>query len=363
MRLDRLTSLRFFAAFAVLVCHLSLLTFKPRLEEVAIRGATGVTFFFMLSGFVLTWSHQPGDRAGGFWRRRFARVYPLHFVTWAIALIFLDLIINHPQSGRGSLLSLFLLQAWSPHDYFAANPVSWSLSAEATFYLCFPLLHRLLSRLTARSQLAVAVLAFAVVAGLCAGSDALAPHDRPWLAYNMPLSGLGEFVIGMLVALRVQAGMRLRLRPAAPIVAMVIGVAVAYVVPDPWWRTVPMIVPFALVICFAVQRDLEGLPGLLTDVRLIRLGVWSFALYLCHPLVEYVLAAIHPHYTFAQSIPIACAVGIVAIGLSGVLHEFVERPMERRLRGSRPRIELAPVEPDIALATAEPAPQLAPDAS
>jgi len=104
------------------------------------QGATGVDFFFVLSGFVLTWSARPGTQARTVWRRRAAKVVPNHVVTWVIAvggMIFLD---PRGVSAVSSVVGLFLLQAWVPAQsvYYAGNTPAWSLSCEMAFYFAFP---------------------------------------------------------------------------------------------------------------------------------------------------------------------------------------------------------------------------------
>ena len=85
-RLDSLTGLRFFAAEMVVIHHFSNFATLPFLWRYQGFGATGVTFFFVLSGFVLTWSFRPADTPGRFYWRRFARIWPLHAVTTLLAL-------------------------------------------------------------------------------------------------------------------------------------------------------------------------------------------------------------------------------------------------------------------------------------
>jgi peptidoglycan/LPS O-acetylase OafA/YrhL len=73
LRLDSLTGLRFFAALAVVLVHVGGQFATARwLLTVESYGYAGVSFFFVLSGFVLTWSHRE-QSAGRFWWRRFAR--------------------------------------------------------------------------------------------------------------------------------------------------------------------------------------------------------------------------------------------------------------------------------------------------
>lgn len=71
-RLHSLTGLRFVAAFLVFVAH-SAESFRAG-DTTDLRapwrflflGGVGVSFFFVLSGFVLTWSHCEGDRPSAF---------------------------------------------------------------------------------------------------------------------------------------------------------------------------------------------------------------------------------------------------------------------------------------------------------
>src|SRR5436853_2943009 len=87
--LQSLTSLRFFAAFAVLVLHYRD-RFGPLPDWVmkgVIGGQYGVTFFFVLSGFILTYRYadwfEGGVTESRYWlfqRFRFARIYPVYVV-------------------------------------------------------------------------------------------------------------------------------------------------------------------------------------------------------------------------------------------------------------------------------------------
>src|SRR5436305_1921821 len=147
VRLDALTGLRFWFAFLV-VCHHSLNRwFGPGARVVSDFGYIGVDFFFVLSGFVLAWSARPDVGPLRFWWNRFARIWPLHLTTLLLALA---LGVAVASGGVAALLpNLFLVQAWWPQPdvYFGFNAVSWSLSCEVFFYLCFPLLFRWISRL------------------------------------------------------------------------------------------------------------------------------------------------------------------------------------------------------------------------
>src|SRR5215469_15689462 len=90
--LPSLTGTRWMAAFLVFGLHLRNLGYLNGAPvDFAgwpfMAGTTGVSFFFVLSGFVLTWSARPRDTAAGFWRRRIARIYPVHLATAAAAML------------------------------------------------------------------------------------------------------------------------------------------------------------------------------------------------------------------------------------------------------------------------------------
>src|SRR6202008_2295743 len=85
-RLPSLTGLRFVAAFGVFGLHAYSLV--KLTDPIARRGAQllfdagdlGVSFFFVLSGFVLTWSARPGRGPLRFWQGRIARIWPAYLV-------------------------------------------------------------------------------------------------------------------------------------------------------------------------------------------------------------------------------------------------------------------------------------------
>ena len=150
-QLDSLTGLRFFAAMMVFVNHV-LFAFPSLSTEGLARdvfeplGTAGVCFFYVLSGFILTYVY--GSRPGPisireFYVKRVARIWPLHLVTMLIVLfgvVTLRYQLDRPQGVAQIVANTFLLQAWWP-EYrwvFSINGPSWSLSNEAFFYFVFP---------------------------------------------------------------------------------------------------------------------------------------------------------------------------------------------------------------------------------
>jgi peptidoglycan/LPS O-acetylase OafA/YrhL len=79
-RLPALTSLRFFAALHVVCFHFlafKIVSGERWLGQISSIGYVGVSFFFVLSGFILVYTYAGRDiPARDFWRARFARIYP-----------------------------------------------------------------------------------------------------------------------------------------------------------------------------------------------------------------------------------------------------------------------------------------------
>jgi peptidoglycan/LPS O-acetylase OafA/YrhL len=340
-RLDSLTGIRALAAFAVFIHHAhSAMIASPGLGHLTRQGSSGVAFFFVLSGFVLTWSSRSEDTTTSFYRRRIARILPLYLLAW-LGGVGLNL-----ATGESPLINqlpaLFGLQAWAPSDrvHFAGNAVLWSLSCEAFFYLCFPLV---IGRLRALGTRAAAVLLGGVLGAAIGWPVLLHPASgsgvRYWLMYLFPPTRFLEFLAGILLALLVSRGAvsRVPLWPAstlAVLVYLLAGWAPMYLQP-----VALMLLPWVLVIVAAAQHDLAG--GRSAPAWLVRLGVWSFAFYLFHQLIlKQVASAWRPDSVVAQ---VACSALLlaVAIVLAGLLAERVERPLERRLRGrqvARPQV-------------------------
>lgn len=328
-RLPSLTSLRFFAAALVVAVHVG--EVFPGAGALQ-HGQVGVSFFYLLSGFILTWTPSPNDTPQAFYRRRFARIVPVHLLTWIVAVFVLAPVADRGRSVVGVLLSLVLLQAWVPDDTiaFAANGVSWSLSVEVFFYALFPLLMPRITRLTVRSLI---VLALSMVV-LTVVISALAPVDA--LIYIFPISRLPEFVIGICMSALASRGMKapLRLAFAAPLAVGATVLVYLPVIPDRWTFEALTVVPYALLIWSMCDADRFGRPAL-RWAPLIALGDWSYSLFMTHQIViRFFDAGItDPMWRAILIVPLL----LLCVVIAWATFRWVERPLERLLRKPRPR--------------------------
>lgn len=344
-RLHALTSLRFFAALFVVLHH----ALGPDRPGGIRSGYLGVTFFFVLSGFVLAWSYQDAMRNLDFWRNRAARILPLYWL-FIVAGTVLPLAADRSPASVGS--ALLLVQAWNPSHSIreGVHTAAWSLSAELFFYACFPFAVALLRRLRTYTLLALAVGTWLAL-GAVAVRLPRVTSQAYFLTYNFPPYRFGEFLVGVCLALAIRRGWRPPVHRAVLLVAA-LAVGTGVLVADAGHHLDRSRAAFLAVaavsglIVWAVEAEAAGGARLLRTRPLILLGEWSYALYLVHPLVIRVVA--HLHGTdFPGYLPVPLAVLAIAVSLvlAGVACELIEKPAERRLRA--PRRQRPPAESDL----------------
>jgi peptidoglycan/LPS O-acetylase OafA/YrhL len=362
-RLPSLTGLRFLAAFLVFGFHVNASHLfghagvQRGVGYVFGEGAVGVSFFFILSGFVLTWSARAGDTARAFWRRRAAKIYPNH-VTTALVALGAVVVFGGALSVAAVVTNLALLQAWVPREsvFFGLNTPSWSLSCELFFYLCFPLLLHLINRMGTRLLWPATVAGLALVWLMPVGAMALPAGLRYWFVYVFPPVRMIEFVIGILLARIVRSGRWIRLGAAPAAVLAVAGYLVAAHLPGAFSYIAGTVVPLALLIPAVASTDVRGTLSVLRSRTMVFLGEVSFAFYLVHQLAIRLVAKALGSHPWATPAAVAIALAMLAVSLAGawLLWRIVERPAMARFAPRRRRVPAVAAPP--AVAEPEPSP-------
>lgn len=382
--LQALTSLRFFAALAVVILHYrDLLGPMPDwLRQLVVGGQFGVTFFFVLSGFILTYRYREWF-AGGvsetrvwwFLRFRLARLYPVYL---------LGLLLDTPwhllerasvgQLGEVAhtywaswLLNVVGLQAWVPSVPFAMfwNTPAWSVAAEFFFYATFPWLCAALFRPGRRVAWYLWAVPVAALMGTLLYALVLYAMNYVWrvesgtqylvLTYN-PLLRYSEFLAGCLAGhgfLLMQSGAVRQVLPGLQtasgrngLLGLCLLLIVARVMHTDysgpsagWWlfdvstKHTSFILPFVGLI-LAVASGPTWLSPLLEHPRLVLLGEASYSLYIIHWSVVTVLSM---RLLGDLGTPLVHAAALlVTVGASVLCYRFVEVPWRRRLRGHPP---------------------------
>jgi peptidoglycan/LPS O-acetylase OafA/YrhL len=297
-----------------------------------------VSFFFVLSGFVLTWSWNDGRPLAAFWRDRAARILPIYVLAWLIAVAALSW-LRWPPSQTEMLSSLFLVQAWVPSDHFpiAVNVPSWSLSCEVAFYAALPFVAPKILRTSHRAAVQLGVICAGWIAA--AGVLALLLPLGYW-----PLARAPEFLAGVLLASWMHRGWRAgpRTRMLGLVgTATLVALSASGVRLDQPVATMIAIPGFVALIATVADRDLATGSTRLASRPLTRLGDWSYSLYLTHWVV---VVLISRFLVGAIWIPLGIA---ASIAVAGLLYASLERPARELLRGSPKRShQLVPVKVD-----------------
>ncbi len=210
--LPALTGIRFVAALGVVCFHYFPAALRASVPgwaaELIGNGSSGVTLFFILSGFVIGYNYldrEPDQKE--FWIARFSRIYPPYLLAF---LVLAPWYLTHrfatePAAGaaakaiEAAVICLTMLQAWSAQTMFLWNGPAWSLSVEAFFYAMFPLLARAMRRVRSRAAIGLWVAASFGLSLLPAAAPYLAGGHRldTVLLYDHPLMCLPLFVLGI----------------------------------------------------------------------------------------------------------------------------------------------------------------------
>ena len=164
VRFPNLNALRFLAALAVLLFHIehkkTLYGLPSYLHDSYFLSTVGyhaVTFFFVLSGFLITYllvyerEKQGAIHIGHFYIRRGLRIFPVYFFTIVMAFIVLprldcfhipqqtDLLELHFKPAFGLSLMFLSNVSLAKFGNLACVDQTWSVSTEEQFYLLWPL--------------------------------------------------------------------------------------------------------------------------------------------------------------------------------------------------------------------------------
>jgi peptidoglycan/LPS O-acetylase OafA/YrhL len=377
--LPALTGLRFVAAALVVAYHahamIPAFRTNPYLTFLG-AGYTGVSLFFVLSGFVLTYNYLEPDGRGvtsvrDFLIARLARVYPVYLLGLVLGapILFREL----QKTGGMSLVlregapiaaaNLLLLQAWVPPYSCRLNCPGWSLSAEAFFYLLFPFIGALLVRRQQRSLLLIITACWVTACAVAFGYMRLDPDhigvataatdvfSIKLLKFN-PLVRLPEFVLGIAAGLLFLRAPTLLGRSAALVsIVGALAIGAAYAVHEQLPYAMlhnGLLAPLFAVVIFALAAGGGPLAQLLSTRTLHVLGEASFALYLLHVAVlVYVIKALgifglSMERTPALTIVYAIVVQLIAIAVLKWIEEPARKAIRKRFQRSASGVKTAP---------------------
>lgn len=151
-----------------------------------------MTFFFILSGFVMAWSARYGIK-DNYVKSRFYRIYPAYLFMGVISLPFL-FDVGNEKIIPSLILYFTATQSWIPDSFFVWNfSGSWSVSTELFFYMVFPLILPILKRKT----ITAIIIAYTVSSLIIPFAVSIGGGSKMPYFYISPIHRLPEFIIGV----------------------------------------------------------------------------------------------------------------------------------------------------------------------
>jgi peptidoglycan/LPS O-acetylase OafA/YrhL len=316
----------------------------------AAQGYLGVSFFFAISGLLITTLLlREQGRTGtislsGFYLRRTLRIFPLYYAVVALYVVLVTVLQRGTPAADAFFANLPSYLTYTSNwfvDLSAGNRVifyfAWSLATEEQFYLLWPSVVRYartwyLPPLVMLGLFLLGELArWAVESGLTSGAP---------LPMRMATTIAGPICLGCLAAylLHRPAGFRVAWalaghRWSALLAAALLVAALAR--PTTPTAVTGLAMTFLVVAC-CIRPD-HALRGALGNRLLRHVGTVSYGIYLLHMLA---LNATHRLLPNAGGFVVFVAASLLAVLLASISHRWFEQPImalkDRLAPASRP---------------------------
>lgn len=168
---------------------------------------SGLTFFFILSGFILTYNYihffekRLDISIFKFYLKRIIKIYPIHIITLILSFKVIDI---YSFNWTKLLTHIFLSQSFTanPYYYFYFNSLAWFLSDLMLFYLLFPFILRLISKINLNYHykivgLILITLAYLAIYILITGKTS----NIHYFYYIAPYVRIIDFMTGIIIGL------------------------------------------------------------------------------------------------------------------------------------------------------------------
>jgi peptidoglycan/LPS O-acetylase OafA/YrhL len=371
-RLNALTGLRCFAAVNIVLFHFAnphwfdfrydfrvpvfsepTLHFKLLLAPVIDAGYVAVSYFILLSGYVLGYNYNAKARAGQlekkrFWKARFSRIYPIYLLSLLLAWEKLPSEYashTHGMFWAGVVLTPLLLQGWIPAIATFLNTPAWTMSAEAFYYFIFPWIAawKETKRLSALLWKMAGVWILGMIPGalyMLFSPDGISNPSRwsygPWLwaLKYTPYAHLFSFIFGVMLADlngMIAHTNRLRFWLALGGFGGIYGLL-----------TLGPLVPYAIIhdgllmplfACIILGLSGDNLLSRIIGCRpLVFIGMGSYSLYLLHFNLWNILHGSHVLNLLGLARFDPWISYVLLIGLALLVFHTIERPAQRQLR-------------------------------
>jgi peptidoglycan/LPS O-acetylase OafA/YrhL len=337
-----LTGLRFVAAFYVFLFHVQLQWpfVGGALGNIVNAGAAGISLFFILSGYVL--SYQYANRPTT-WREytvnRFARIYPVYMLAalmtspWLLkqmawegwpAFKFLGLVAT----------GMTATSAWVPSFFWYWNlSGSWSISAEVFFYSIFPLSLFIARRRKYALPIFIALVLISIIPGILYYVSRVGQQIGLTVFYALPILRAPEFIIGICLH---QMGKRwsgrganalLALSLATLLIALSLTTTRDIFITKNWF-----VVPLISMVVLGATRCTGYSDKFLSSSIMVQLGKASYCFYSFQAFVILSTVSIVHRLGAGNHLVLLAVIFAVLQTMALVGYKFFEEPARRWLQ-------------------------------
>ncbi|MER3382879.1 acyltransferase family protein [Pectobacterium aroidearum] len=354
-----MNGIRIIAAMFVFIFHTSLGNMLNLFSDESIgeaysfvlskAGWVSVSFFFILSGFVMNRSSPSVSSPLHFYKKRFAKIYPVNI--FIIILLLFTGIISIERVDVW-LPNALLIQTWIPQGdiYIGGNVPSWFLSVIAFLYITYPFLLKFIKKIPTEYLWMSVALCYATLIAVNGAIYTLLPtvpliegwpfevgEIQWWFAYTFPPTRVFEFTIGMLLSRIIQEGKWISVSVTTSVILTALTYCIDLFMPFLLSFNLVTLIPLVLLIGSLAVSDLQGKRSFLHAKPMQWLGSISFCFYLIHFLVLRLLNEWTDgnQYDAIDAALLIIAAGAVSLIAGWLLYQFIEQPVENLLTAKK----------------------------
>ena len=308
--------------------------------------AAGVTFFFIVSAFLLMMRH-PFETLTARDYRNFvfghaARLYPLNWLALALMIVLALAFHSTTIDWLNAALTALLLHSWSPvHDmHYGINPVAWFSCVLMFCYVVYPLLAHL-TRRWRWYHLAIAIILMSLIPGAILPGLDIPGREA---IYVNPLAHVIDFTMGIMV-FRIYTLLKPRCQAVGFVRASLIDVALLLLFGlvilirnkttwvTPWEDVLIWLVPQgAILLAMALLNGQEGIVGRILKWQPLQwLGSISFEVYMLQfvafLIFNHLVAPVAGHFGIMAYDYKHIGVWLVLLPMAWLVNRYFSRPL------------------------------------
>ncbi|SNT01843.1 Peptidoglycan/LPS O-acetylase OafA/YrhL, contains acyltransferase and SGNH-hydrolase domains [Ekhidna lutea] len=337
-----LDGLRFFAFFAVFLAH-SFYSEDTRvtsneiylsIRELGHIGIFGVNFFFVLSGFLITYLLIQEKNENGkinlkhFYARRVLRIWPLYYTVIVIGFVLIPFIqreimgqVNYEESANLGHYLLFVNNFSNETPSTAVLGILWSIAVEEQFYLVWPVI--------------IGFMSFKRLPFLFSFIIIVSVLFRIFLigyGYKHTLSCMSDLAIGSLFAYYSFFSIRFRtlfqsMRSWQILIIYLVGLGLFFI--RDLWSEIPLLylnerLLFSLFFAFVIlEQTYSRSIFKIGKLKLIsRLGQVTYGLYMLHFIAIYIVAKLIQYLMKTSLVSVLVIEPVISLLLAVILSYF-----------------------------------------